>query len=71
MSDNQEPNIDGRFAPGLPADASDQDKKLFAEYRLRTYKERTHWRGDTLSEYFADDFRHFTLADFRMIDADP
>lgn len=39
-------------------------------YHLDAYQTRPLWRTDTLSGYFADNFRDFTVEYFKMIDPD-
>lgn len=45
-------------------------KRAFTAFRVRVYKTRTQWKGDTVLEYFAHDSAGFTVEDFKIIDAD-
>lgn len=58
-----------RFRNGLPAEATLDDKLAFATHCLQNYHVQ-QWSGDSLSEYFADDFGGFTKEDFKSIDSD-
>lgn len=59
------PSDDDRFGHGLPDNGPPADKPAFVEYCFEVYLERPHWRADTISKYFADDFPLFTLDDFK------
>lgn len=58
------------FDCGLSKNATNEDKRSFADIRLRSYRWHTQWRQETLLKYFADDFRPFTVDDFKMISSD-
>lgn len=58
-----------RFRNGLPANATDADKKLFATHCTKNYKDQ-NWHGGSLSEYFADDFRDYSVDDLSALDTD-
>lgn len=45
-------------------------RKLTSIFVLSAYRYRPYWRNDTISEYYADDFRDFTVDDFKIINPD-
>ena len=57
---------DARFANGLPDNADAEARLAFFKYCLSTYR-RMDWTDKTLSEYFADDFKPFTLEHMNAI----
>lgn len=58
--------IEARFATGLPDSADDETRLAFFNYCIENYK-HMDWKGDSLSEYFADDFANFTVDNFASI----
>lgn len=67
MAANEGAGSASRFSNGLPANATIEDKRAFAIHCAINY-EKQNWHNDSLSEYFADDFRDFTVEDFTNID---
>lgn len=45
-------------------------KQYYTEYCLSVYLNHSQWHPDTLFEYYANDFRSFTVDDFKLIKAD-
>lgn len=69
MAANEASGSSLRFRNGLPADATQEDKKEFALYALNNYRAQ-EWNGSSLSEYFAEDFASFSIDDFATVDSD-
>lgn len=59
-----------RFRFRIPEAAVIEDNREFVTLCLAVYCLEDHWTSDTLSEYFADDFRQFTAEDFKIVDPD-
>lgn len=55
---------------GVPVNASASEKQDYVEYCLAAYREQPQSREGTPSEYYADKFRFFTVADLRDMKAD-
>lgn len=53
------------FRSGLPANATDDEKRRFVQYRIKVYKKEDDRNGD-LAKYFAEDFGSFTSDDFKF-----
>lgn len=56
------------FRQGLPEDADQPQREAFAWYSVRLYKSKS-WCNDTLSEYYADDFKSFSEDHFAELSA--
>lgn len=52
------------FSQGRPEETTSEQKKDFARYCLELYTKQD-WKYSSLSEFFADDFKSCTVADFR------
>ena len=57
-------STESEFSHGLPEGADDTKKNKFAQYCLDSYHIHHTWTGDTLSEYFTDEFQEFSIKDF-------
>ena len=58
---------ESEFSHRLPEGADDTKKNKFAQYCLDSYHVHPTWTGDTLSEYFAEDFQKFSIEDFSAL----
>lgn len=70
ISEQEHTSIDQRLLHALQSNDFQEDKQGFVAYRLHAYWTRSHWRTDTLSEYFAHDCKDVTVEDFKNLDPD-
>lgn len=69
MMANEKTDSALRFRNGLPAEAMIEDKVNFADHCVRNYRNQ-YWHKESLSEFFADDFRSLTIDEFEVIESD-
>lgn len=69
MAANKSAKDASRFCNGLPVDVALDDKTLFAKHCLLNYIEQGS-RGYSLSEFFTDGFREYSIDNLKSIESD-